>query len=151
MSRPWRARCFEAALAAALCAALAAPAPAADAAGYHDGVRRGWYWYERQQAPGKETPEKEPAAPRAYPSLRGVTNRQLWDMDPDGFRALQEEKQKKAVRDPSPENIAEMMRVNDIARRKSLAYMNAMQAFLQRNPQYDMRTVYPTRRRARRA
>lgn len=151
MSRPWRVRCFEAALCAALCAALAAPAAAAESHGYHDGVRRGWYWYEKQKAPAPEAPEGAAAAPKTYPSLRGVTNRRLWDMDPDEFRALQEGIQKKAVRDPSPENIAEMMRVNDIARRKSLAYMNAMQAFLQSNPQYDMRTVYPDAAPGRRA
>jgi conjugal transfer pilus assembly protein TraF len=110
---------------------------------YYKDSKRGWFWYE--EAP-KEAPKAEPKQEPKHrvPSLKDYPAEQLWDMYPDDFQALLMDFQKKAVWRPSPENVEEYYYVQDIARRKALAYTNVTGYVMQKNPSLDLSKDYPT-------
>ena len=69
---------------------------------------------------------------------------QLWDMHPDDFQALLTDFQKKAVWRPTPENVEEYYYVQDIARRKALAFTNVAEYVMQKDPELSLSKDYPT-------
>jgi len=68
---------------------------------------------------------------------------ELWNMHPDDFQAVLMDFQKKAVRVPSEDNVREYYVVQDIARRKSLAFANASAAVMQKYPDLSVAADYP--------
>ncbi len=113
---------------------------------YYKDYKRGWFWYE-QKAPGK--PEEEAAKPQPeqkhrVPSLKDYTVEQLWNMYPDDFQALLTDFQKKAVWRPTTENVEEYYYVQDIARRKALAFTNVAGYVMQKDPELSVDRDYPT-------
>lgn len=111
---------------------------------YYSDVKRGWWWYER--APEKEKKEErepERAEKRILPSLKDYTYEQLWNMHPDDFQPLLMDFQKKAVMSPTEENVREYYVIQDIARRKSLAFANVASYVVQKYPELYVGKDYP--------
>ena len=112
---------------------------------YYRDYKRGWYWYEKEK---EQTKKKGPATevrpkPR-LPALRDYTAETLWNMYPDDFQALLMDFQKKAVMNPTEGNVVEYYYVQDIARRKSLAFANVTATVMQKYPELSVAKDYPT-------
>ena len=124
---------------------LATSAGATDNNFYQD-TKHGWFWYE--------TPPPEPVKPeikpdpaiklRIMPSLDNYTIDDLWNLYPDDFQTLLNDLQKKAVQTPDEQNIMEYLTMQDIARRKALAYTNATMYVTQKyGDLFNVNQVYP--------
>jgi conjugal transfer pilus assembly protein TraF len=127
-------------LAAAVAAEAAAPPPAAS---FYQESKHGWFWYE-DPVPDEEDPglQKEP---RQTPSLARYTSQELWDLHPDDFQELLNGLHKKAVQYPTEQHLLEYLLIQDIARRKALAYANAAQYVTQKRADlFTINQVYPT-------
>jgi conjugal transfer pilus assembly protein TraF len=119
------------------------PRVEADGKTYYGDVKRGWWWYEKIPEKKKNVETKVKDKPDRMPSLSENTMEELWEMHPDDFQALLMAFQKKAVRTPSEENVREYYTVQDIARRKSLAFANATAAVMQKYPDLSVAADYP--------
>ncbi|HBL23353.1 MAG TPA: conjugal transfer protein TraF [Deltaproteobacteria bacterium] len=107
--------------------------------------KRGWYWYEKDKVPRKREEKKEEKAKQhRIPSLKDYAAEALWNMHPDDFQPLLLDFQKKAVMNPSEENVREYYVIQDIARRKSLAFANSASFIMQKYPELNVATDYPT-------
>ncbi|OGR07562.1 MAG: hypothetical protein A2511_09965 [Deltaproteobacteria bacterium RIFOXYD12_FULL_50_9] len=116
---------------------------------YYDRAKEGWYWYE--DPPAKVEPEdipKEITPPekqtRPVPTMENHTMDDLWNMHPDDFQALLKDFQKKAVQYPTEQNVVEYYTMQDIARRKSVAYANVAGYVTQKYTSFDMNATAPT-------
>ena len=116
---------------------------------FYDTAKHGWFWYE--ETPAKNEPEPTSQKPqentgmRQVPSLAVYTIDNLWNMHPDDFQQLLTDLQKKAVQYPSEHNILEYLSIQDVARRKALAYTHAASYVTQKYPNlFSMNQVYPT-------
>ena len=115
---------------------------------FYDDTRHGWFWYE-DPPPTQDAKEVEPdpirKPPRNIPSLEHYSIDQLWNMYPDDFQELLNVLQKKAVQTPAEQNIMEYLTMQDIARRKALAYTNATMYVTQKHSElFNVNHVYPT-------
>ena len=117
-------------------------------AGFYQKSKQGWFWYEDPVQAEPEQPASAPSAPQ--PVLRDVSLSRysmqgLWNMHPDDFQQLLNGLQKKAVQYPTEENILEYLSIQDIARRKALAYANASQYVTQKRADlFNISQVYPS-------
>jgi conjugal transfer pilus assembly protein TraF len=110
---------------------------------YYRDAKRGWWWYEKIPLE-KKGPEKKAADGKKHsPRLSDYAMEELWSMHPDDFQAVLMAFQKKAVQVPSENNVREYYVVQDIARRKSLAFANASAAVMQKYPDLSVATDYP--------
>ncbi|NKE71270.1 conjugal transfer protein TraF [Candidatus Manganitrophus noduliformans] len=100
--------------------------------------KHGWWWYEKEP---QETQERQDT--RRLPSLSEHTPGELWNMHPDDFQALLMAFQKKAVMAPTIENVREYYIVQDIARRKALAFANVAAAVIQKFPELSLEKDFP--------
>lgn len=113
---------------------------------YYSDVKRGWWWYEKlpeKEKQKEEEPVQEEKPVRKLPSLKDYTEEQLWNMHPDDFQALLMEFMKKAVQFPTVENVTEYYTMQDIARRKALAFTNVAAYVVDTNPQLNVGKDYP--------
>jgi conjugal transfer pilus assembly protein TraF len=110
---------------------------------YYGDPKRGWWWYEKIPEKKKEEEKKTAENPERSPRLADYTMERLWDMHPDDFQALLMAFQKKAVQSPSEENVKEYYTIQDIARRKSLAFANATAAVMQKYPELSLAADSP--------
>jgi len=117
---------------------------------FYQESKHGWFWYE-DPAPVVEEDREMPATePKASPlsrevSLAHYSTETLWNMHPDDFQQLLNGLQKKAVQYPTEQNILEYLSIQDIARRKALAYANAAQFVTQKRADlFNISQVYPT-------
>lgn len=117
---------------------------------FYQESKHGWFWYE-DPAPVVEedkVPGAEPTIPTTMPrevSLAHYSTETLWNMHPDDFQQLLNGLQKKAVQYPNEQNILEYLSIQDIARRKALAYANATQYVTQKRADlFNINQVYPT-------
>ncbi len=140
-----------AAVLAVLCAYMA-PFCQAESPYYQMETKKGWWWYEKtpepeekEEKPGKFT--KDLPGAKKYPrdvTLDKITVDDLWKMHPDDFQELYDMVQKKAVQYPDDEKtMREYYVMTDMYRRKALAFANATQAFLMKNPEYNMNSTIP--------
>lgn len=108
-------------------------------------TKRGFWWYEKEPEKPKEDKDNAKAAAdqKKVPSLKEYSKEQLWGMHPDDFKALRDEFLKKAVQTPSEENVREFYIVNDIARRKALAFTNVTGYVMQKYPDLSVNKDYP--------
>lgn len=97
--------------------------------GFYDKNKEGYYWYKEEKKPKKPKPK------RVLPSLKDYKEKQLWDMHPDDFQKLLMDFQKKAVMSPTEENVYEYLKIQDIARRRALAYTNVVSLVTQKHPE----------------
>jgi len=125
-------------------------APSATTSFYQES-KHGWFWYE-DPAPVVEEEQKVPTAEPTTSvsmsrdvSLAHYSIETLWNMHPDDFQQLLNSLQKKAVQYPTEQNILEYLSIQDIARRKALAYANAAQFVTQKRADlFNINQVYPT-------
>ena len=119
------------------------------ATSFYQESKHGWFWYE-DPAPVVEHEEKpaESKTTTMMPrdaSLAHYSTETLWNMHPDDFQQLLNGLQKKAVQYPTEQNILEYLSIQDIARRKALAYANAAQFVTQKRADlFNINQVYPT-------
>lgn len=128
-----------------LCLLVTTGAEAADNNFYQD-TRHGWFWYEDPPLQPEEPIINPEAAvtPRIIPSLEHYTIDELWNLHPDDFQQLLNGLQKKAVQTPDEQNIMEYLTMQDLARRKALAYTNATMYVTQKYGElFNVNQVYP--------
>jgi conjugal transfer pilus assembly protein TraF len=124
-------------------------APPATTSFYQES-KHGWFWYEEPAPLVEEEREMPVSESKASPLSREVSLAQysteaLWNMHPDDFQQLLNGLQKKAVQYPTEQNILEYLSIQDIARRKALAYANATQYVTQKRADlFNINQVYPT-------
>jgi conjugal transfer pilus assembly protein TraF len=115
---------------------------------FYNDTKHGWFWYENpplEQQEQQATPEVPAKISRAVPTLDSYSIDELWNMYPDDFQELLNVLQKKAVQTPSEQNILEYLTMQDIARRKALAYTNATMYVTQKHSElFNVNHVYPT-------
>jgi len=118
--------------------AYAAPVPEGDRLVYYRDTKKGWWWY--QDPPREEKKEERKEEPKQVekrhriPAMKDYTPEQLWSMHPDDFQALLMDFQKKAVMKLDEESTMEYLTMQDIARKRSLAYANVAAYVQQKNP-----------------
>ena len=114
---------------------------------FYQNTREGWFWYEdppqvieeQQVKPDKSQP------PRTTPNLDSYSIDELWNMYPDDFQSLLSSVQKKAVQYPTEKNILQYLAIQDVARRKALAYTHASMYVTQKYSNlFSVNQVYPT-------
>ena len=133
----------------ASCLIISESAIAADQEGrFYNDTKHGWFWYEDPplKEDEQEAIEKPPSKPpHNIPSLDNYSVDDLWNMYPDDFQELLNVLQKKAVQSPTEQNIMEYLTMQDIARRKALAYTNATMYVTQKYGElFNVNHVYPT-------
>ncbi len=134
----------------ALAEEVLSPEPA-----FYKTAKEGWFWY-REPPPGvaeesdshNSTITRE-AGPKAFekknPSMDKYTIKEIWNLHPDEFQGLLNGVQKKAVQTPNEKNILEYLIMQDVARRKALAYANATKFVTQKySDKFNINQVYPT-------
>lgn len=90
---------------------------------YYDDRQGGWYWYEKEEIPEK----KEDTLPNMEV---------LWNMHPDEFSDLREQVTKKAVQNPTEENVLNYLMMVDISKKKSVAFSSVVALVGQKNPAF---------------
>jgi conjugal transfer pilus assembly protein TraF len=117
---------------------------------FYQESKHGWFWYEDPAQVVEENQEMPAAQPTTSAQSREVSLAQystetLWNMHPDDFQQLLNGLQKKAVQYPTEQYILEYLSIQDIARRKALAYANAAQYVTQKRADlFNINQVYPT-------
>lgn len=135
--------------------ALAEEVPSPEPAFYKT-AKEGWFWYhdlppgvpEESDSHNKSTITRE-AGPKEFekknPSMDKYTIKEIWNLHPDEFQGLLNGVQKKAVQTPNEKNILEYLIMQDVARRKALAYANATKFVTQKySDKFNINQVYPT-------
>lgn len=124
---------------------------------FYQKQKEGWFWYE-DPAPESEEEEKEPEKPvQAIPKPAPTENRyrhadleeygieELWNMYPDDFQELLNHVQNLAVQKPSEKNVLRYLVIQDVARRKALAYTSSSMLVTQKYGElFNVNQVYPT-------
>ena len=108
---------------------------------FYNGREEGWYDY--LQAPKKLVKKKQKEKRRDL-KLSDYSVKQLWNMYPDDFKALQTRFLKQAVQYPTEQNVVAYMTLADISRRKALAFTNVETMMSQQHPELTTQGNYPT-------
>ena len=112
-------------------------------ASYYNDSAKGWWWYQKEPEKQAGNPEKKKKTSNRVPSLKDYTYDQIWEMHPDQFQEFAEALKKKAVQKPSEENVKEYFEVQEIARKKALAFSNVAQFVWQKYPELTTKKDYP--------
>lgn len=112
-------------------------------AGYYNDSAKGWWWYQKEvkKPSGKPATKKNPS--NSGPSFKDYSYEQIWEMHPDQFQEFAEALKKKAVQKPSEENVKDYFEVQEIARKKALAFSNVAQYVWQKYPELTTKKDYP--------
>lgn len=104
---------------------------------FRDNKREGFYWYQDPEPEDEEELNPEnPQSIQAHEIQPNLTPDQIWNMHPDAFQALLNVRMKLAVQNPSESNVSSYLQMQDIARRKSLAFASAVKYVGMQNPMY---------------
>lgn len=106
--------------------------------GYGGVIQKGWYWYEVEKE-GKEEPVTELGS--SQPLDAGADP---WEMPVEDFRELLEKTKKDTVANPTVENMLKYIELQDVARRKALAFANVYQLVMQKHPEFTTASTNPT-------
>lgn len=112
-------------------------------ASYYTDSATGWWWYQKEPEKPAEKPARKKKPAKPAPSLKDYTYEQIWEMHPDQFQEFAEALKKKAVQKPSEENVKEYFEVQEIARKKALAFSNVAQFVWQKYPELTTKKDYP--------
>jgi len=112
-------------------------------ASYYTDSATGWWWYQKEPEKQAEKPTRKKKPAKPTPSLKDYTYEQIWEMHPDQFQEFAEALKKKAVQKPSEENVKEYFEVQEIARKKALAFSNVAQFVWQKYPELTTKKDYP--------
>lgn len=104
--------------------------------------KEGWYW-NKVKPDEKKKDDKELKKAFIPPALTAYPYEKLWNMHPDAFQELLMSYQKKAVMQPSEDNVHDYYVMQDIARKKSLAFTNVAMMVWQKNPDLFVLKDYP--------
>ena len=111
--------------------------------------KTGFYWYDDQAVePPKEIKNENIETPAQItpiePEIKTpLTYNQLWVMHPDNFAKELDSRQKLAIQFPNVENVYSYLEVQDVAKRKSVAFAGVMGYVSQLNPQFSGEDSYP--------
>ena len=115
-----------------------------------DSRPRGFYWYDDETLlkpveKVEEEPEsiQIPEPQKQAETIEKLTYNQLWVMDPDLFAKELDRRQKFAIQFPTVENVYSYLEVQDVAKRKSVAFAGVMGYVSQLNPQFAGENHYP--------
>ena len=117
---------------------------------FYQDTKHGWFWYEDpppEQDLEEEKIKSDPMGKSSHiiPDLDHSSIDELWNMHPDDFQELLNGLQKRAVQYPTEDNILQYRVIQDIARRKALAYTNASMYVTQKYSNlFNVNQVYPT-------
>jgi conjugal transfer pilus assembly protein TraF len=120
-----------------------------DKPAYTKPQKTGFYWYDDQTVkPPKEiTNEYIDIPPQNMQTETEIqtklTYNQLWVMHPDTFAKELDSRQKLAIQFPNVENVYSYLEVQDVAKRKSVAFAGVMGYVSQLNPQFNGEDSYP--------
>ena len=134
----------------ALAEEVLSPEPA-----FYKTAKEGWFWYHdpppgvAEESDSHNSTITREAGPKAFekknPSMDKYTIKEIWNLHPDEFQGLLNGVQKKAVQTPNEKNILEYLIMQDVARRKALAYANATKFVTQKySDKFNINQVYPT-------
>ncbi|MBN2569286.1 MAG: conjugal transfer protein TraF [Deltaproteobacteria bacterium] len=111
---------------------------------YSEGNKDGWWWYKKEKVkPEEKKPAEKEVTKHRIPNLDNYTLDKLWDMHPDDFQALLMDFQKEAVRDPTEQNVRDYYVMQDIARRKALAFTHVAGYVMQKYPRLNVASAAP--------
>jgi len=119
-------------------------------ADYYSDSEHGWWWGDRDEEPPVEKKQKRPQAkkkkePYIPPPLSSLNYKDVWNLHPDQFLQLQETYKKKAVQDPTEDNVQDYYELQEIARKKALAFQNTSKYVWQKHPELTVSNMdYPT-------
>lgn len=140
---------------------FAAPAPGSPTdketpKGWYEDAKRGFFWMEDPPPEEEKKKEEEELPPSVtaqppspmekqpfVPDLRDYTIQQLWTMHPDQFNTLVEGFQKKAVQTLDPQDIKIFVFMQDLARRRSVAFTQAYDFTIQTSPELNINSALP--------
>jgi len=114
---------------------------------FYQDTRQGWFWYEDPplEPEGQKGTPEQPEPTRSIPTLDNYSIDELWNMHPDDFQGLLNGLQKRAVQYPTEKNILQYLVIQDVARRKALAYTHASMYVTQKySDLFSVNQVYPT-------
>jgi len=114
---------------------------------FYQDSRQGWFWYQDPPLDSEEQKDKpeKPEPSRTIPTLDNYSIDELWNMHPDDFQGLLNGLQKRAVQYPTEKNILQYLVIQDVARRKALAYTHASMYVTQKySDLFSVNQVYPT-------
>lgn len=99
----------------------------ASAVAYQNPPERGYWWYE--------IPPKEEIEKKETPKIPDYTQQQMMVMDTDKLREYAEKVTKEAIRIPTEKNVKRHYLVQDLIRRKALAFTNVSELVWQKHPE----------------
>lgn len=105
---------------------------------------RGWYSYEKDPEKKKKEKKKyEPKPVQPFPVLSDYTYDELWNMHPDQVAELTQQFLRKALQNPEDEqNVYEYLVMQDLGRRKGVAFSNAATFAMLKYPQLTTNDIY---------
>ncbi len=103
--------------------------------------KRGWWWYEIEPPEAKT---EEIQAGRPLPALSDYSLETLWEMHPDEFQGILLQIHKKAVMTLKEDDVRDYLVIQDIARRKALAFTNVNAMIVQKYPGLSLEADFPT-------
>ena len=122
-------------------------------ADYYSDSQKGFWWGERPvEQKQEEKPEEKPApppkpeekGPYIPPRLNTQNYADVWKMHPDDLLKMQESYLKKAVQDPTEDNVKDYYEMQEITRKKSREFTNTAQYVWQKNPSLSVAKEFPT-------
>lgn len=108
---------------------------------FYERCKEGWYWFKEEK---KAEQAREPAGQKEQQVqtagvpprlLEAYTYEQLWGMHPEELRKLLTAYLEKAVQDPSEANVVDYVVLQDLARRKALAFAGSFAYVVQKYPE----------------
>lgn len=119
------------------------------ASSYFEDSGTGWWWYDRE--PPKQQEEKKPTIKnpepdkkaRKYKSLKGITEKKMWNMDPKDLGELWDDMRARAFRKPTEQNVRDFWKVNEVTRKKAYAFTAVSDYAWQKNPELTTKSDYP--------
>lgn len=121
---------------------------------FYEKQKEGWFWYHDPAPEPQEELEQEksqvqklqqqPENRYRNADLEQVSLEALWTMYPDDFQELLDHVQNLAVQAPTEENTLRYLIMQDVARRKALAYTNSAMYVTQKYGNlFNVNQVYP--------
>lgn len=107
-----------------------APCFAQEGAGFYEKGRQGFYWYEKNLNVEDEEAFKQPQAD-------AFTYNDLWSLNPERFKIVLKDRFNLAIQAPTEQNVYRYIEIQDVAKRKSMAFAGVMGMVSQQNPQFQ--------------
>lgn len=112
---------------------------------YYKDTKHGWWWYEKEpeKPKDKKRKKKEVQTQEASPSLKDYPMEKLWTMPSSEFKELWGRFLEKAETEKTEAAGKEFWTVNDVARRRALAFTNITGYVMQKYPELSVNKDYP--------